>query len=48
MGTVNRLLPAAIAGEKQELQRGADVRGQELSPVGFLGDAAARRYNQNG
>jgi short-subunit dehydrogenase len=46
MGTVNRLLPAPVAAGRQ-FERGADVRGMEVTPAGAIGDAAARRYNQN-
>jgi short-subunit dehydrogenase len=45
MGVVNRLLPAAVA-ETPGLQRGAEVRGLEMTPAATIGDAAARRYNQ--
>ena len=45
METMNRVLPSPISGTT-ESRRGAELRGMEVKRAAFLGNAAARRYNQ--
>jgi hypothetical protein len=45
MEMMNRVLPAARSGTAGN-RRGAEVRGLEVKRATFLGNAAARRYNQ--
>lgn len=45
METMNRVLPSPISGATGN-RRGAELRGVEVKRAAFLGNAAARRYNQ--
>lgn len=45
MEMMNRVLPSATAGTAGN-RRGAEVRSMEVKRATFLGNAAARRYNQ--
>jgi short-subunit dehydrogenase len=45
METMNRVLPSPISGTTGN-RRGAELRGMEVKRAAFLGNAAARRYNQ--
>jgi short-subunit dehydrogenase len=45
MQMVNQVLPSAVSGGEAN-RRGAEVRSMEVKRAVFLGNAAARRYNQ--